>query len=129
MNIQSPLLLAAALLLPASPRAEELRADHAAARWDHAYPVGNGSLGGMSYGAFPNERIALNHDTIWSQPKRATLAAGCRTNDMAQAFALALKGDYDGAQGAYCRAKNKGNSIATYPVSYTHLTLPTKRIV
>lgn len=76
MNIQSPLLLAAALLLPASPRAEELRADHAAARWDHAYPVGNGSLGGMSYGAFPNERIALNHDTIWSQPKRARPGRG-----------------------------------------------------
>ncbi|MFO1491849.1 MAG: glycoside hydrolase N-terminal domain-containing protein [Kiritimatiellia bacterium] len=125
----SALLAAAATALAAlafpSP-AEELRADHAAARWDHAYPVGNGSLGGMSYGAFPDERIVLNHDTIWSQPRRAALAAGCRTNDMAQAFALALKGDYDGAQGAYCRAKNKGNSIATYQclgeLAITHLS-------
>ena len=92
----------------------QLFANHPAARWDHAYPVGNGTLGGMSFGAFPDERIVLNHDTIWSRPKRVELPPGCRTNDMAQAFALALKGDYAAAQAAYCRAKNQGNSIATY---------------
>ena len=95
-------------------RSPQLTANAPAARWDHAYPVGNGTMGGMSYGSFPVERIALNNDTIWSHPKRAELPEGCRTNDMAQAFALAMQGDFAGAQGAYCRAKNKGNSIATY---------------
>ena len=106
-----------------------LRASHPAARWDHAYPVGNGSLGAMSFGGYPEARIALNHDTIWSKPARVELAPGSRTNDMAQAFALALKGDYAGAEAAYGRAKNKGNRVATFQtlgqLSITHLDAPT----
>ena len=98
----------------AAPAPPQLTANHPAARWDHAYPVGNGTLGGMSFGAFPDERIVLNNDTIWSRPNRVELPPGCRTNDMAEAFALAMQGDYAAAQAAYCRAKNKGNSIATF---------------
>ncbi len=36
-----------------------------AARWDHAYPVGNGRLGAMPFGGYPNEQILLNDETIW----------------------------------------------------------------
>ena len=33
-------------------------------------------MGAMSFGSFPDERIVLNHDAIWSQPKRVGTAAG-----------------------------------------------------
>lgn len=34
--------------------------------WNHAYPVGNGTLGAMVFGGINLERLALNHDTLWS---------------------------------------------------------------
>ncbi len=97
-----------------NPAAWNLSADHPAAGWTSSYPVGNGSLGAMSLGAFPKETIYLNHDTIWSGRKHVPQAANSRKADMDAAFALALKGDYAGAQGIYCRAKNKGNGISGF---------------
>ena len=123
----APLL---ALLTGAAGAASDpvLRANHPAARWDHTYPVGNGSLGAMSFGSYPEARIVLNHDTLWSKPARVELAPDSRTNDVAQAFALALAGDYAGAEAAYGRAKNKGNHVATFQtlgqLSLTHLDAP-----
>lgn len=118
------------VLNTATPASTQLFANHAAARWDHAYPVGNGTMGGMSMGTFPNGRIVLNNDTIWSRPNHVDLPPGCRTKDMDEAFALALKGDYAAAQGVYCRAKNKGNKIATYQglgaLEITHLGIESK---
>ncbi|MEO5716365.1 MAG: glycoside hydrolase N-terminal domain-containing protein [Luteolibacter sp.] len=106
----------------------ELFANQAADRWQNAYPVGNGSMGGMAMGSFPEEKIVLNHDAIWSRPKRVELPANCRKADMDESFRLAMQGDYAGSQVAYCRAKNKGNSIATFQtlgeLSITHLDLP-----
>jgi len=96
---------------PAPPR---LIANHAAARWDHAYPVGNGSMGALSMGSYPKAHIILNHDTIWSRPNHVEVPANARKADMDAAFALAAKGDYVAAQAAYVRAKNMGNSIATF---------------
>ena len=40
--------------------------DAASTFWEDAYPVGNGRLGAMPFGAFPNERILLNEETIWA---------------------------------------------------------------
>lgn len=37
-----------------------------AAKWYEALPLGNGSMGAMSYGRFQNEKIELNLDTLWS---------------------------------------------------------------
>ena len=37
-----------------------------AERWTEALPVGNGRLGAMVFGGFPEERIQLNEDTIWA---------------------------------------------------------------
>ena len=33
--------------------------------FNEAYPIGNGSLGGV-YGGFPKMRLGLNHDTLWT---------------------------------------------------------------
>ncbi len=34
--------------------------------WTDALPLGNGSLGGMLFSGTDKDRIALNHDTLWS---------------------------------------------------------------
>jgi alpha-L-fucosidase 2 len=34
-------------------------------QWDHAFPVGNGRLGGMLYGSVNRERLQLNEQTLW----------------------------------------------------------------
>lgn len=61
------------LALPAASGSDSqtLWFDKPAARWIDALPVGNGSLGAMLFGGGEHgdptqERIALNHDTLWS---------------------------------------------------------------
>ena len=34
--------------------------------WNEALPLGNGTLGVMSYGRLENETLELNLDTLWS---------------------------------------------------------------
>ncbi len=48
---------------PASPLV--IWDDRAADKWDEAYPVGNGRLGAMPWGSFPQEKILINEETIW----------------------------------------------------------------
>ena len=40
--------------------------DKPAEAWNEALPLGNGTMGAMSYGRFQNERIELNLDSLWS---------------------------------------------------------------
>ena len=40
--------------------------DRPAEYWQEALPLGNGSIGAMFFGGVKEERIALNHDTLWS---------------------------------------------------------------
>ena len=113
-----------------NPASWNLTADHPAQGWLNGYPVGNGFMGGLNLGAFPKETIVLNHGAIWSPRSSATLAPGCRKQGMDEAFALAMKGDYAAAQDAYCRAKNKGNGVATFQtlgaleIEHLGITLP-----
>ena len=37
-----------------------------AATWNHALPLGNGSMGAMCYGGTVQDRFSLNDDTVWS---------------------------------------------------------------
>ena len=37
-----------------------------AGAWNEALPLGNGSMGAMSYGWLREEKIELNLDTLWS---------------------------------------------------------------
>lgn len=53
--------------MPREPRAE-LAYLAPAGSWPEALPVGNGRLGAMVHGGFPEERISLNEDTFWSGP-------------------------------------------------------------
>ena len=47
-----------------------------AKNWNEALPVGNGRLGAMVYGAFPNEVIQFNEESLW---------AGCKMQSDADA--------------------------------------------
>ena len=46
-------------------RAFQVTDNRPARQWDHAYPVGNGRLGAMPFGDYPNEQVLLNEETIW----------------------------------------------------------------
>lgn len=40
-----------------------------AENWDAGLPIGNGHVGAMVLGTFPQERIALNHSRLWRENK------------------------------------------------------------
>lgn len=116
LRMSKALLFAASLLSASVAGASTWELfDHAPAPvWTEGYPVGNGNLGAINHGGYPAETIVLNDDTVWSPRPRRALAPNSRKRDMDQAFDLALKHDYAGAQAAYCRAKDKGNSVASF---------------
>lgn len=58
-------LLAITTTHAASPGPLTIWDDKPAEQWDHAHPVGNGRLGAMPWGIFPNEKILINEETIW----------------------------------------------------------------
>ncbi len=39
--------------------------DHPAGQWEEAFPIGNGTLGGMVFGRTDLERVQLNEDSLW----------------------------------------------------------------
>ena len=45
--------------------------DRPAEAWNEALPLGNGSMGAMSYGGLREEKIELNLDTLWSRTGRS----------------------------------------------------------
>ena len=45
--------------------------DRPAEAWNEALPLGNGSMGAMSYGGLREEKIELNLDTLWSGTGRS----------------------------------------------------------
>ena len=44
--------------------------DRPAEAWNEALPLGNGSMGAMSYGRLREEKIELNLDTVWNRKKQ-----------------------------------------------------------
>ena len=49
---------------------------HPADKWDDAFPVGNGRLGGLVWGKTDEEQIMLNEDTLWSGGPYSTVVKG-----------------------------------------------------
>ena len=57
--------------------------------WQQALPIGNGHLGGMIYGGAAQERVALNHDELWSgMPCDKTVYGADEVYRQARAHAL-----------------------------------------
>ena len=75
----------------------QLYFDRPAQYWEEALPLGNGSLGAMVFGGAPHERLALNHDTLWSgYPVRHTRPGAAES--FKRARTLAIQGEYEGAE-------------------------------
>ena len=71
MRVNLHLLIAVSCVTALYARAENARpviwGNAPAAKWDVAYPVGNGRLGAMPFAQFPNEKILINEETIWAR--------------------------------------------------------------
>lgn len=76
---------------------EVLYYEQPAACWEEALPLGNGSLGAMCYSTVGTDRIALNHDTLWTGYPRTVTRDGAY-DAYKQAQALAKSGKYKAAQ-------------------------------
>lgn len=76
----------------------KLMEHRSAACFNEAYPIGNGSLGAMIYGDTENERIGLNHDTLWTGYPRTEDFAGDGKKSLDRAKEMLLKGNYLGAE-------------------------------
>lgn len=44
-----------------------IRSDAAASEWDEGYPVGNGRIGLLTFGAWPKESLYLNENSVWAK--------------------------------------------------------------
>jgi len=71
MRMSLHLLIAILCVTAISAKAENAHLviwDNApAAKWDVAYPVGNGRLGAMPFAEFPQEKILINEETVWKR--------------------------------------------------------------
>ncbi len=65
---------------------------HAANAWTQALPIGSGHLGGMIFGGINSERVALNHDELWTGLPRDKTNPGA-VKLFHQARRAALQGD------------------------------------
>ena len=58
-----------------------------AKHFEEALPLGNGQLGAMVYGDTQNERISINHDTLWSgKPGDVFVEGAYESNERAKAL-------------------------------------------
>lgn len=74
--------------------------DRAAETRDVAYPVGNGRLGALAFGSFPEERVLLNEETIWS--RGAPMRMPENSFELLQEVRrLEATGDYQAADGYF----------------------------
>lgn len=74
-----------------------LRYNKPAKVFEEALPLGNGSLGAMVYGRVDEERISLNHDTLWSGRPGQKMVDGAR-EAYEKAQKLSLEGKFYEAQ-------------------------------
>ena len=74
--------------------------DRPAEAWNEALPLGNGSMGAMSYGRLREEKIELNLDTLWSGTGRSKETKyRCGLGFLRQKI---FDGEYEEAE-AYCK--------------------------
>ncbi len=95
-----------------NPFTELLTCDREADFWEAAYPIGNGRLGAMIYGAPLFERIALNEDTLWSGLPGANESNAIREN-LAEMRRLIREERYTEAD-ALASASNGNHDSASY---------------
>src|SRR6056297_1799708 len=72
--------------------------DQPAPKWDLAYPVGNGRLGAMSLGSFPQDKILNNEETNWARDPDTKYTMPPNSYQLLEEIRkLEAAGDYQGA--------------------------------
>lgn len=90
--------------------------------WYEALPMGNGSIGAISYGRFQNEKIELNLDTLWSGNGRSKLNQN-GSADLDYLRNLVLNQRYQEAE-EYCREHILGDWTESYlPAGTLHIDM------
>ncbi len=87
--------------------------DRPATKWDTAYPVGNGRLGAMPWGQFPQEKILINEETIWAR-KGGYLMAEDSFKHLEEVRRLEAAGDYGAADGYFEKHIETGERPCSY---------------
>jgi alpha-L-fucosidase 2 len=89
--------------------------DQPAGKWDVAYPVGNGRLGAMPFGKFPEEEILINEETIWARTSDDKfLMPSDSSEHLEQVRQLEAAGDYRGADQYFQKHLQNGIDPDTY---------------
>ena len=94
--------------------------DRPAEAWNEALPLGNGSMGAMSYGRLREEKIELNLDTLWSGTGRSKEN---KNTDVDWDFLRQkiFDGEYEEAE-AYCKENILGDWTESYlPAGNLHI--------
>jgi len=107
---------ASPLVTAATPPEIIIRDDAPASRWDHAYPVGNGRLGAMPWGGFPEERILINEETIWANTGEMKIGEDAPKH-LETIRELVEKGDYRGADRHFEQHIQNGMDPNTYELA------------
>lgn len=86
--------------------------DRPAEAWNEALPLGNGSMGAMSYGRLRKEKVELNLDTLWSGTGRDKEN---KNTDVDWEFLhqKIFDGEYEEAE-AYCKENILGDWTESY---------------
>lgn len=87
--------------------------DQPAAKWDTAYPVGNGRLGAMPFGKFPKERILINEETIWARSGPFEMPEDSYQH-LEKVRELEAAGDYSGADAYFEKHLQDGKNPCGY---------------
>ncbi|MGN7356579.1 glycoside hydrolase family 95 protein [Paenibacillus sp. SAF-054] len=82
--------------------------------WNRALPVGNGRLGGMVFGNWPEDRIQMNEESIWAGPPLPDHMPGAK-EAIRQARTMLFEGKHEEAEHLI---QNKVLSPHTGPRSY-----------
>lgn len=98
-----------------SLHAEELviSDNQSASKWDAAYPVGNGRLGAMPWGMFPEEKILINEETIWDRRDTFGMSDDSHKH-LEEVRSLESAGDYSGADRYYEKHLQNGENPCGY---------------
>ncbi len=98
-HIASVILLLFSLTLTACAAERKLTIwdDQPAKKWDVAYPVGNGRLGAMPLGLFPQEKILINEETIWARNDDTMVMPDSSFERLEKIRELEAMGDYQAA--------------------------------
>lgn len=83
--------------------------DRPAEAWNEALPLGNGSMGAMSYGRLREEKIELNLDTLWSGTGRSK--ENKNTDVAEKVYVIHRRKEFRGAAVTVAKLREKENVI------------------